>query len=136
MKQKEEKLVVFLHGFPQHPIIYSDQLFHFAGLGFKVVAPAMRGYSLSEKPLSYSEYTFHLLSRDIEKLIEHYGYKSAIVVGHDWGGAVAWALALRNPSKVEKLISINMAHPKSLWQKKKKKKSMFVNFLFSPPPYM
>jgi epoxide hydrolase 4 len=107
----EGPLVVLLHGFPQFWYMWRFQIPALAGAGFRVVAPDMRGYNLSEKPRGVSSYRVELLARDVEHLILACGEESAMVVGHDWGAAVAWVTAMMYPERVKRLGILNVPHP-------------------------
>ena len=107
----EGPLVVLLHGFPQFWYMWRFQIPALAGAGFRVVAPDMRGYNLSEKPQGVSSYRVELLARDVERLILACGETSAMVVGHDWGAAVAWVTAMMYPERVKRLGILNVPHP-------------------------
>jgi pimeloyl-ACP methyl ester carboxylesterase len=104
-------LVVLLHGFPQFWYQWRFQIPALVGAGFRVVAPDMRGYNLSDKPGRVLDYRVELLARDVEGLIEACGEESAVVVGHDWGGIVAWFAAMLHPERVRKLAILNVPHP-------------------------
>ena len=106
-------LVVLLHGFPEFWYSWRNQIPALAAAGFRVVAPDMRGYNLSDKPPGIDSYRTDLLTRDIERLILACGEERAIVVGHDWGGIVAWLFAMRYPDMVERLVILNAPHPGS-----------------------
>lgn len=106
-------LVVLLHGFPEFWYSWRHQIPALAAAGFRVVAPDMRGYNLSEKPFGYDAYLGGPLSGDVAGLIAACGEERAIVVGHDWGGAVAWMTALRRPEVLSKLVILNAPHPAS-----------------------
>ena len=106
----EGPLIVFLHGFPEFWKSWKHQISFFSKK-FKVVALDMRGYGETERPMQVEEYGIEKLARDVTELIDSLGQKKATVVGHDWGGAVAWATAMMNPSFVEKLIVMNAPHP-------------------------
>jgi epoxide hydrolase 4 len=106
----EGKLIMFLHGFPEFWYEWKNQLAEF-GREYRAVAPDMRGYNLSSKPTDVEQYRVKYLIEDIRALVEHLGHKRLILVGHDWGGAVAWALAMRHPGYLEKLVIINAPHP-------------------------
>lgn len=106
----EGKLIMFAHGFPEFWYEWKNQLAEF-GRDYLAVAPDMRGYNLSSKPADVEQYRMKYLVEDLRLLAEHLGYKQFILVGHDWGGAVAWAFALRHPDYLEKLIIINAPHP-------------------------
>ena len=101
-------LLLFVHGFPE--FWYEWKLSVFAH-NYKTVAFDMRGYDLSEKPQDVARYALPYLVNDIKGLIEHLGYKTCILVGHDWGGVTAWAFAYTYPEMLEKLIIINAPHP-------------------------
>jgi len=106
----EGPLIVFLHGFPEFWRSWKHQISFFSKK-FKVVALDMRGYGETERPIQVEEYRIEKLARDVTELIDSLGQNKATVVGHDWGGAVAWATAMMNPSFVEKLIVMNAPHP-------------------------
>ncbi len=106
-------LVVLLHGFPEFWYSWRHQIPVLAGAGFRVVAPDMRGYNLSDKPRGVRSYRTELLTRDVARLIEACGEHRAIVIGHDWGGAVAWLFAMRYPTMLERLVIMNAPHPAS-----------------------
>ena len=104
------KLLMFAHGFPEFWYEWKDQLAEFED-EYQVVAPDMRGYNLSSKPADVEQYRVEYLIEDLRLLAEHLGHKRFILIGHDWGGAVAWAFALHHPDYLEKLIIINAPHP-------------------------
>ena len=107
----EGPLVVLLHGFPQFWYMWRFQIPALAEAGFRVVAPDMRGYNLSEKPRGVSSYRVELLAQDVERLIRACGEESAVVVGHDWGAAVAWVTAMMHPEMIKRLGILNVPHP-------------------------
>lgn len=106
-------LIVMLHGFP-------DFWYTWRGLmeplseNYRVVALDMRGYNLSDKPVGVQNYTMDKLMADVAAVIHAEGRSEAIIVGHDWGGAVAWSFALNHPEMTEKLIVLNLPHPRGL----------------------
>jgi len=104
------KLIMFLHGFPEFWYEWKNQLAEF-GRDYRAVAPDMRGYNLSSKPIEVEQYRMKYLIDDIRALAEHLGYRKFILVAHDWGGGVAWPFAIRHPEYLEKLIIINAVHP-------------------------
>ncbi len=104
-------LVVLLHGFPDHWRTWRGQIPALAAAGLRVIAPDMRGYNLSGKPPAVEDYRINRLVEDVAGLIAHAGEKRAAVVGHDWGGGVAWATALARPELVDKLAIVNAPHP-------------------------
>ena len=107
----EGPLVVLLHGFPQSHHMWRFQIPALVGAGFRVVAPDLRGYNLSDKPEGIEHYRVGTLVRDVERLIVERGEEKATVVGHDWGAIVAWLAAMRSPGRVEKLAILNVPHP-------------------------
>ena len=111
---EEGELVVLLHGFPEFSYGFHHQMEELAASGYRVVAPDQRGYNLSDKPERIEDYTIDQLRDDIVGLIEAFGETSAFIVGHDWGGAVAWHLAASKPVYVKMLIAINIPHPAAM----------------------
>jgi epoxide hydrolase 4 len=107
----EGPLVLLLHGFPQFWYQWKHQVPALVEAGFRVVAPDMRGYNLSDKPLGVRAYRVELLARDVERLILACGEQTAVVVGDDWGAIAAWIAAMRHPERVEKLAILNVPHP-------------------------
>ena len=114
VEQGEGPLVVLLHGFPEFWYSWRHQIPALAEAGFRVIAPDQRGYNTSEKPPGVRSYRIEHLVDDVAALIEHAGESRAVVVGHDWGGAVAWATATLRPEVVEKLVVLNAPHPRAL----------------------
>lgn len=104
------KLIMFLHGFPEFWYAWKKLLVEF-GRDHQAVAPDMRGYNLSSKPAAVERYQVKHLVEDIRALAEHLGQTRFILVGHDWGGGVAWRFALFYPEWLEKLVIINAGHP-------------------------
>ena len=107
-------LVLLLHGFPEFWYGWRQQIAPLARAGFRVVAADLRGYNLSSKPDAFADYTADKLAEDVRGLIRELGAESAMVVGHDWGGTVAWALAMNHPEVVDRLVILNAAHPRKL----------------------
>lgn len=103
-------LVVLLHGFPDFHYSWRHQVPALAK-HFRTVAIDLRGYNLSDKPKKDDDYAMPKLVGDVAAVIAHFKEKKAVVVGHDWGGAIAWAFAMSQPEKVEKLVVLNCPHP-------------------------
>jgi pimeloyl-ACP methyl ester carboxylesterase len=103
--------VLLLHGFPQFWYCWRHQIPALAAAGFRALAPDLRGYNLSERPPAVGDYRIEKLVDDVAGLIRHAGRERAIIIGHDWGGAVAWAVAMRCPELVKRLVVINAPHP-------------------------
>ena len=109
-------LVVLLHGFPEFWFAWRDQIDALAAAGFRVVAPDMRGYNLSSKPAGIASYALPLLAADVRDLIAERGggEDGARLVGHDWGGLVAWATAANHPASITRLAILSMPHPQRM----------------------
>jgi pimeloyl-ACP methyl ester carboxylesterase len=107
-------LVVLLHGFPEFWLEWRDYFAPLAQAGYRVVAPDQRGYNLSSKPQGVDAYRLALLTDDIFALADRLGQSTFRLVGHDWGSAVAWWMATRNPSRLQRLVTMSAPHP-ALW---------------------
>ncbi|KAF8354783.1 hypothetical protein PRIPAC_96406 [Pristionchus pacificus] len=101
--------MVMVHGFPEFWYSWRFQLDHFKDR-YRVVAIDQRGYGGTSKPPNIRDYSTTLLAKDLDDLIHALG-DSAVVIGHDWGGAVAWQHALLYPDSVDRLIVCNCPHP-------------------------
>ncbi|MBI5565199.1 MAG: alpha/beta hydrolase [Chloroflexi bacterium] len=108
---RDGQLIVLLHGFPENWGAWRRSIKPLVEAGFRVVVPDQRGYNLSDKPVGVHNYRLEALASDVRELIRTFGREQAIIVGHDWGGGVAWQLAMDQPEVVEKLIVINAPHP-------------------------
>ncbi|EWC61789.1 Epoxide hydrolase [Actinokineospora spheciospongiae] len=104
--------VLFLHGWPDLWLSFAEQMTALAGRGHRVVAPDQRGYGLSSKPAAVADYAMPLLVKDIVLLIERQGLAPVHLVGHDWGGAVAWAVAIERPDLLRSSTVVNCPHPR------------------------
>jgi epoxide hydrolase 4 len=107
-------LIVLLHGFPEFWFGWRLQIAPLAAAGFRVVAPDTRGYNLSSKPAGVAAYAADRLADDIRGLIRELGAESALLVGHDWGGTIAWTTAMNHPEVVDRLAILDAAHPRTL----------------------
>ena len=103
--------VVLLHGFPEFWWGWRKQLPALAEAGFRAVAPDLRGYNFSEKPPGIASYRVETLAADVAELIAALGVERAHLVGHDWGGVVAWYVAMLHPERVGRLVVMNAPHP-------------------------
>ena len=106
----EGDLMLFLHGFPEFWYSWRHQIPEFAR-DHKVVALDLRGYNESDRPKARSAYAIDELIEDVKGAISGLGYERCILVGHDWGGAIAWQFAYRYPHLVHRLIILNLPHP-------------------------
>jgi epoxide hydrolase 4 len=131
------ELVLFLHGFPEFSYEWKDQLREFSQ-DHRVVAPDLRGYNLSDKPAALEAYRVPVLLEDIRALADHFRKgRKLILVGHDWGGALAWAFAAAHPEYLDKLVIINAPYPavfgKLLASDPVQQKASQYMFLFRSP---
>jgi epoxide hydrolase 4 len=106
-------LIVMIHGFPDYWYTWRDQMQALSS-GYQVVAIDQRGYNLSDKPKGVENYDLKLLVSDVVAVIKHLGKDKAIIVGHDWGGIVAWTFAMNLPQMTDKLVILNLPHPRGL----------------------
>ncbi len=104
-------LIVLLHGFPDNWSIWQRLFKPLVNAGYHVLSPDQRGYNLSDKPIGVHPYRLDALASDIRELIHFYRREQAVIIGHDWGGIVAWRLAMDYPEVVQKLIVMNAPHP-------------------------
>ena len=109
----EGPLVVMVHGFPDFWYTWKRQL-ELLRDGFRVAAIDLRGYNKSDKPEGVDAYAMDLLVGDVAAVVEAMGEERAIICGHDWGGAIAWAFAMQRPEMTEGLIVLNLPHPRGL----------------------
>lgn len=110
----EGPLVVLLHGFPEFWFAWDPQIDALTAAGFRVVAPDMRGYNLSSRPRGFASYTGERLAADVRDLIRERGSEQAMLAGHDFGGEVAWATAMRHPEVVARLVILDALHPRRM----------------------
>jgi len=108
--QGDGPLMLMLHGFPEFWYSWRHQIREFAK-DYKVVALDLRGYNDSDKPSALSAYRMSELMLDVAGVIKGLGYESCTLVGHDWGGAIAWSFAYNYPELLERLIVLNIPHP-------------------------
>ncbi len=137
VEQGEGPLVVLLHGFPEFWYAWRRQIPALAAAGFRAVAPDLRGYNLSDKPRGVRAYRIEALLGDLEGLIAHLGEERAHVVGHDWGGALAWYAPLFLPERLLSLSLLNAPHPLAFRRELRtsaaqRKKSSYVFFFQLP----
>jgi epoxide hydrolase 4 len=108
--QGEGPLMLMLHGFPEFWYSWRHQIPEFAA-DYKVVAVDLRGYNDSDKPNQQSAYSMDEFVKDVKGVIQGLGYEKCVLVGHDWGGAIAWNFAYEYPAMIEQLIILNLPHP-------------------------
>lgn len=111
----EGPLVVLLHGFPEFSWSWRHQLPALAAAGFRAVAVDLRGFGRSDRPRGLGSYSVHRMAADVSGLIRALGVdRAAAVVGHDWGGTVAYRFAATDPDHVERLVVMNSPHPAAM----------------------
>jgi pimeloyl-ACP methyl ester carboxylesterase len=104
-------LVILLHGFPEFWYGWRGQFGPLIEAGFRVVAPDQRGYGTSSKPKGTAAYSLGHLAADVLRIADHFGAKQFDLVGHDFGGIVAWWAAVKYPRRIRRLVVINAPHP-------------------------
>lgn len=109
----EGPLLVMIHGFPDFWYTWREQMPELSK-HFQVVAIDQRGFNLSDKPEGVDNYTIDKLVADVAAVVKHFGKDKAVIVGHDWGGLVAWSFAMQHPEMTDRLIVLNLPHPKGL----------------------
>lgn len=108
--QPGRPLIVLLHGFPEFWFAWQAQLATLGQTHF-VIAPDTRGINLSDKPPELRDYRAHRVAADVVELAKSLGYAEFTLVGHDWGGAVAYTVAIQYPERVRRLVILNAVHP-------------------------
>src|SRR5712692_7302737 len=106
-----DRLALCLHGFPEHYVSWRHQMPFLARLGYRVWAPNLRGYGSTDSPREIAAYRLDLLVEDVAGLIRASGARETLVIAHDWGGALAWILAMREPALIGRLVICNLPHP-------------------------
>ena len=106
-------LVVMVHGFPDFWYSWREQIAALEDT-YRIAAVDLRGYNGSDKPEGVEKYAMPHLVADIAAVIAAEGEESAVVTGHDWGGAIAWSLAMSRPELVSALVILNLPHPAGL----------------------
>lgn len=109
----EAPLVIMIHGFPDFWFTWRMQMPALAQ-DFHVVAIDQRGYNLSGQPEGVENYKTEKLVDDLLAVVRHFGERKAVIVGHDWGGLIAWTFAMRHPELTDRLIVLNLPHPRGL----------------------
>jgi epoxide hydrolase 4 len=134
---KDGPPVILLHGFPEFWGGWQHQIPALVEAGFRVIVPDQRGYNLSECPKEVSDYRIDELGKDIIGLVDHFGCEKVFLVGHDWGAAVAWGVAVTFPQRIQKLAILNVPHPSVMLQfigrsPKQMLKSWYIGFFQIP----
>ncbi|HZW33904.1 MAG TPA: alpha/beta hydrolase [Isosphaeraceae bacterium] len=111
--RSQDPLIVMIHGFPDFWYTWRAQMPALAQR-FHVVAIDQRGYNLSGQPGGVANYTTAKLVADLVAVVQHFGGRKAVIVGHDWGGLVAWTFAMAHPDLTDRLIVLNLPHPRGI----------------------
>lgn len=111
--KKNAPLIVMIHGFPDFWYTWRDQI-QALSRHYRVAAIDQRGYNLSDQPADVAQYDIGLLAGDVAAVVRALGSEQAVIVGHDWGGAVAWTTAMLYPEMTKALIVLNTPHPRGL----------------------
>lgn len=131
-----DRLALCLHGFPEHALSWRNQIPLLVSLGYRVWAPNQRGYGNSPRPQDVAAYDMSHLLDDVTALIDASGAKSVTLIGHDWGAAVCWFYAMRQPRPLERLIIMNVPHPapfsRALRTFKQARRSWYMGFFQLP----
>jgi pimeloyl-ACP methyl ester carboxylesterase len=125
--------VVLLHGFPDSGRLWRHQVMALAGAGFQVIVPDLRGYGRSGKPEAVEDYSLVLLAGDVMAILAAEGIDRAHIVGHDWGAALAWALASLAPGSVDHLAVLSVGHPSTLRRTLEQRQKSWYMLLFQFP---
>lgn len=102
--------IVLCHGWPEHAFSWRHQVPALAAAGYHVIVPNQRGYGNSSRPSNVADYDIEHLSGDLIALLDHYGYRDATFVGHDWGANVVWGLAMLHPERVNNIINLALPY--------------------------
>lgn len=131
-----EKLALLLHGFPQHAVSFRHQFPCLMRLGYRVWAVNQRGYGGTSKPKDRAAYALSHLTGDVAALTDASGLRSVLLMGHDWGGLVAWTFAIQRLRPLEKLVILNVPHPlcfrRALKSFRQGGKSWYIGFFQIP----
>lgn len=109
-RENQGRPIVLCHGWPEHAYSWRHQVPALVAAGFHVIVPNQRGYGKSSRPTDIAAYDIAHLTGDLVALLDHYGYPSATFVGHDWGAAVVWGLAMLHPHRVDRIVNLNLPY--------------------------
>lgn len=109
-KQNAGNPIVLCHGWPEHAYSWRYQIPALVAAGYHVIVPNQRGFGRSSSPQNITDFDISHLTGDLVALLDHYGYKDAIFVGHDWGANIVWSLAMMHPARVSKIINFALPY--------------------------
>ena len=131
-----DQLILCLHGFPELNYSWRHQMPLLASMGYRVWAPNQRGYGATSRPARVEDYTADKIVADAAALFDASGAKKLTVVAHDWGGAIAWLFAINRARPIERLVVMNLPHPKcfaaALRHWPQRKRSWYMAFFQLP----
>jgi pimeloyl-ACP methyl ester carboxylesterase len=131
-----DRLALCLHGFPECWYSWRDQMPMLARMGYRVWAPNLRGYGLSDRPRGHRSYSLEILMEDVAGLIDASGARETLLVAHDWGAIIAWFFAMRKIRPLSRLAILNVPHPgaarAAMRRSKQLLKSWYVFFFQIP----
>ena len=125
--------VLLLHGFPDSGRLWRHQVPALAERGFRVVVPELHGYGRSDKPEAVEAYSMGLLARDVLAILAQQEISTTHLVGHDWGAALAWALASFAPARVDHLAVLSVGHPATFRRTARQREKSWYTLLFQFP---
>lgn len=131
------RLALLLHGFPQHAVMWRHLIAPLAAAGYRVLAVNQRGYGGTSRPMEREAYSLDALAGDVAALIDAANPTSVALIGHDWGGLIAWVVAIRKLARLDRLVALNIPHPlcyrRALEQEWRQKfKSAYAGFFQLP----
>lgn len=109
-KQNAGNPIVLCHGWPEHAYSWRYQIPALVAAGYHVIVPNQRGFGRSSSPQNITDFDISHLTGDLVALLDHYSYKDAIFVGHDWGANIVWSLAMMHPTRVNKIINLALPY--------------------------
>ena len=126
VEQGTGPLVLMLHGFPDFWRSWRHQIPAIAAAGYRVIALDLRGYHLSDRPDGVAAYQLDTLTADVVALIDQLGEAPPVVIGHDWGGVIAWQFAMHHSESLRSLIVLNAPHPTAFYRELKRLSSQWL----------
>jgi pimeloyl-ACP methyl ester carboxylesterase len=134
---EKDELVIFLHGFPETSIMWTQLMPEIAALGFYCIAPDMRGYSKNACPKGVNNYTVEKISNDILEIADTLKPGKFHLVGHDWGAAIGWDITYNHPGRILSWTSLSIPHSRAFASalkenKEQKKMSRYIGLFLLP----
>ncbi len=135
--REDAPAVILLHGFPEFWWGWRHQIDPLVSAGYRVIAPDMRGYNLSDRPKGVGAYRADRVADDIAALAGALGLRTFALVGHDWGGLIAWRVAARHPARIVKLVILDAPHPDAvatfiMWHPTQALRSAYIGWFQLP----